>query len=77
LGYTYNYDYFNNRTFRVSYAQNLYDSTLDRSYEYDQVGRLGLFRIPALKRARLRIRASGALWMDHSRRATTTMRGGT
>ena len=40
LGYDYNYDYFNNRTSRVSYARNRYDSTLDRSYEYDHVGRL-------------------------------------
>ena len=39
-GYDYNYDYFNNHTTRVSYAHNRYDSTLDRSYEYDHVGRL-------------------------------------
>jgi RHS repeat-associated protein len=51
LGYAYNYDYFNNHTFRVSYAQNLYDSTLDRSYEYDQVGRLAISHSGAEARA--------------------------
>jgi RHS repeat-associated protein len=51
LGYAYNYDYFNNRTFRVSYAQNLYDATLDRSYEYDQVGRLVISHSGAEARA--------------------------
>jgi len=40
LGYNYNYDYFNEHTGRVSYAGSIYDPTLDRSYEYDQVGRL-------------------------------------
>lgn len=39
-GYNYNYDYFNEHTGRVTYAQSIYDSTLDRSYQYDQVGRL-------------------------------------
>jgi RHS repeat-associated protein len=40
LGYNYNYDDLNEHTGRVTYAQSIYDSTLDRSYEYDQVGRL-------------------------------------
>lgn len=40
MGSEYRYDYFNERTGRVTFARNLYDSTLDRSYEYDQVGRL-------------------------------------
>ncbi|HEV7745767.1 MAG TPA: S8 family serine peptidase [Pyrinomonadaceae bacterium] len=38
--YTYNNTYMNETTGRVSYAQNIYDATLDRSYEYDHVGRL-------------------------------------
>jgi RHS repeat-associated protein len=42
LGYNYNYDYLNERTGRVTYAQNIQDATLDRSYEYDQVGRLAV-----------------------------------
>ena len=52
LGYNYNYDYFNEHTGRVTYAQNIAsgggatngaaDPTLDRSYEYDQVGRLAI-----------------------------------
>jgi len=37
LGYSYNYF---EHTGRVSYARSIYDSTLDRSYEYDQVGAL-------------------------------------
>ncbi|MDQ3802537.1 MAG: hypothetical protein M3416_01585 [Acidobacteriota bacterium] len=39
-GYNYRYDYFGERTGRVTYAQSLYDATLDRSYEYDHLGRL-------------------------------------
>src|SRR6185369_1981375 len=42
LGYNYNYDYFNEHTGRVTYAQNIQDGTLDRSYEYDQAGRLAI-----------------------------------
>ena len=37
LGYNYSYI---EHTDRVNYARNVYDSTLDRSYEYDQVGAL-------------------------------------
>ena len=40
LGYNYNYDYFNEHTGRVTYAGSIYDPKLDRSYEYDHVGRL-------------------------------------
>jgi hypothetical protein len=40
LGANYYYDKFNENSHRVTYAQNLYDATLDRSYDYDQVGRL-------------------------------------
>jgi RHS repeat-associated protein len=42
LGYNYNYDYLNEHTGRVTYAGSIYDSTLDRSYEYDHVGRLAI-----------------------------------
>ena len=51
LGYNYNYDYFNEHTGRVSYAQNIQDGTLDRSYEYDQVGRLAISHTGAEARA--------------------------
>ena len=37
LGYNYSYI---EHTDKVNYARNVYDSTLDRSYEYDQVGAL-------------------------------------
>lgn len=40
LGYNYSYNNFSENTGRVTYAQNLYDATLDRSYDYDHVGRL-------------------------------------
>lgn len=42
LGYNYSYDYLNEHTGRVSYAGSIYDATLDRSYEYDNVGRLAI-----------------------------------
>jgi RHS repeat-associated protein len=40
MGWEYNYDYFGEHSNRVTYARNIYDSTLDRSYDYDHVGRL-------------------------------------
>lgn len=39
LRWNYAYNYFNENTGRVVYAQNLSDATLDRSYDYDHVGR--------------------------------------
>ncbi|HKR12490.1 MAG TPA: S8 family serine peptidase [Pyrinomonadaceae bacterium] len=40
LGWNYNYQYLGENTGRVSYAQNINDGTLDRSFGYDHVGRL-------------------------------------
>lgn len=40
LGYNYSYNNFYENTGRVTYAQNLYDPTLDRSYDYDHLGRM-------------------------------------
>jgi RHS repeat-associated protein len=41
MGWEYAYaTYYAENTGRVMFARNLYDSTLDRSYDYDQVGRL-------------------------------------
>ncbi len=40
MRWNYAYDNFNENTGRVTYAQNLDDATLDRSYDYDHVGRL-------------------------------------
>ncbi|MGH9930233.1 MAG: RHS repeat domain-containing protein, partial [Pyrinomonadaceae bacterium] len=51
LGYNYNYDYLNEHTGRVSYAGSIYDATLDRSYEYDNVGRLVISHAGAEARA--------------------------
>lgn len=39
-GYEYNYSILGDNSFRVSYAKNPYDSTLNRSYDYDHLGRL-------------------------------------
>jgi RHS repeat-associated protein len=39
-GYEYNYSILGDNSYRVSYAKNLYDSTLNRSYDYDHLGRL-------------------------------------
>jgi RHS repeat-associated protein len=51
LGYNYNYNYLNEKTGRVSYAQSIYDSREDRSYEYDNVGRLAISHSGAEARA--------------------------
>jgi RHS repeat-associated protein len=51
LGYNYNYDKLNEHTGRVTYAQSIQDGTLDRSYEYDQVGRLAISHAGAEARA--------------------------
>ena len=40
MGWNYFYSYFGENTGRVTYAQNINDATLDRSYNYDHVGRL-------------------------------------
>lgn len=51
IGYNYNYDYFNEHTGRVTYAGSVYDSSLDRSYEYDNAGRLATSHTGAEARA--------------------------
>lgn len=40
LGWNYSYNNFYDNAGRVTFAQNLYDPTLDRSYDYDHVGRV-------------------------------------
>jgi RHS repeat-associated protein len=40
MEWNYSYDNFNEKTGRVTYAQNLINPMLDRSYDYDHVGRL-------------------------------------
>jgi hypothetical protein len=40
LGYEYAYDSYAEHTGRVTFADSIYDPTLDRSYVYDAVGRL-------------------------------------
>jgi YD repeat-containing protein len=71
----YNYDYYNEHTGRVTYAKNLQDATLDRSYEYDHVGRLADSHSGA--EARAATRAPGTLWTGLIRKATITTFGET
>ncbi|MGI8734512.1 MAG: hypothetical protein ACR2LM_14560 [Pyrinomonadaceae bacterium] len=40
MRWDYSYTYFGENTGRVTYAKNLDDGTLDRSYDYDHVGRM-------------------------------------
>jgi RHS repeat-associated protein len=40
MRWDYSYDKFNENSGRVTYAKNLDDGTLDRSYDYDNVGRM-------------------------------------
>ncbi|PYS25033.1 MAG: hypothetical protein DMF72_03030 [Acidobacteria bacterium] len=49
--YSYAYDYFNEHTGRVTYAQSNFNSSLDRSYEYDDFGRLAVSHTGAEARA--------------------------
>ena len=60
LGYDYDYDLFNERTGRVSYAHSLYDPTLHRSYEYDHAGRLAVTHTGAQAQAHVGVEPWGA-----------------
>ena len=51
MGWEYNYSILADNSFRVSYAHNLYDGTLDRSYGYDHLGRLQVAHTGAEARA--------------------------
>src|SRR5205807_180661 len=57
--YTYNDTYLHESTGRVSHAQNIYDATLDRSYEYDHLGRLAISHSGTEARAHV---FDGNLW---------------
>ena len=61
LGYNYNYDYLNEHSGRVSYAQNVGDGTLDRSYEYDNVGRMIISHSGAEARAHVGLGSWGTM----------------
>src|SRR5438132_444592 len=56
LGYNYSYL---EHTDKVNYARNVYDGTLDRSYEYDQVGALVFAHSGAEARAAFGIDGQG------------------
>jgi RHS repeat-associated protein len=61
VGWEYRYDTPNihENTNRVAYARNLYDGTLDRSYDYDQVGRMWASHSGAEARGHVGISAWG------------------
>jgi len=62
LGWEYRYDTPNihENTERVVYARNLYDPSLDRSYDYDQVGRLWASHTGTEARGHTGVGAGGA-----------------
>jgi YD repeat-containing protein len=66
LGWEYSYDYYGEN--KVAYARNLYDATLDRSYDYDQVGRLRNSFTGASARAYLGL--PGSSWVGDGPYAT-------
>lgn len=64
MGWSYAYTDFGENTGRVTFAQNLYDSTLTRSYDYDNVGRL--FNSYTGPEALAHTGRPGGVWGDHS-----------
>jgi RHS repeat-associated protein len=75
MGWEYNYDYLGESTGRVSYARNLYDGTLDRSYDYDQVGRLSNSHSGAEARAHVGLGPWGILDGPYSHYYISDQRG--
>ena len=61
MGWNYAYQYFGENTGRVMYAQNINDGTLDRSYDYDSVGRLIASHSGAEARAHMGIGPGGTV----------------
>jgi RHS repeat-associated protein len=61
LGWNYSYQYFGENSGRVMYAQNINDGTLDRSYDYDHVGRLIASHSGAEARAHMGIGPGGTV----------------
>jgi RHS repeat-associated protein len=59
LGWNYAYSYFAENSGRVTYAQNINDSTLDRSFDYDQLGRLHASHTGGESRAHIGIGPNG------------------
>lgn len=61
MGWNYSYGYFNENSGRLMYAQNINDGTLDRSYDYDHVGRLVASYSGGEARAHMGIGPSGVV----------------
>ena len=68
MGWNYSYQYFNENSGRLMYAQNINDGTLDRSYDYDHVGRLVASHSGAEARAHVGIGSSGVVDGPYSQR---------
>lgn len=66
MGWEYNYAILAENSFRVSYAKNLNDPTLDRSYDYDHLGRLNVSHSGAEARAHVGLGSWGTqfLWIE-------------
>ena len=83
LGEEYSYSYFGQyaapqygeNTEKVTYAKNLYDATLDRSYEYDQVGRLSKSYTGAQARVHVGLATTGAADGPYAQTYTYDVRG--
>lgn len=68
MGWNYSYQYFGENSGRVMYAQNINDGTLDRSYDYDHVGRLKASHSGAEARAHMGIGPGGTIDGPYSQR---------
>ncbi len=68
LGWNYAYQYFGENTGRVMYAQNINDGTLDRSYDYDHVGRLAVSHTGGEARSHMGIGPGGVVDGPYSQR---------
>jgi len=68
MGWNYGYSYFGENTGRVIYGQNLNDATLDRSYDYDQAGRLLASHTGSEARAHVGVGPGGTIDGPYSQR---------
>jgi RHS repeat-associated protein len=68
MGWNYQYGYFNENSGRLMYAQNINDGTLDRSYDYDHVGRLVASYSGGGARAHMGIGSNGVVDGPYSQR---------
>ena len=68
MGWNYAYNYFSENSGRLMYAQNINDASLDRSYDYDQVGRLIASRSGAEARSHAGLGSGGIVSGPYAQR---------